>query len=105
VAHRVEFARKATRDIFAIEKWILPLRQHVVARWQLQLSRAVRELRDHPGRFAEARETEKFGLDLRELLFGNRPHLYRVLFKIDGNTVSVLRILYATHGELHEEDL
>lgn len=105
MALAVTIARKATWDILAIEKWLLPLGLHVVARWQKQLGRAFRELEDHPDRYAEAHETEKFGFDLRELLIGKRPHVYRVLFTVDENAVNVLRILYAAHDELDEDDL
>ena len=105
MAYAVNIARKATTDIFAIEKWLVPLGRRVIVRWQMQLSRAFRDLEDHPDRYAEAHETGHFGLDLRELIFGKRPHVYRVLFTLDENTVNVLRILYAAHDTLDEGDL
>ena len=40
-------------------------------------------------------ESEKWGIEVRCLLFGRRPHVRRILFTIVGSTV---RVLHVTHG-------
>ncbi len=39
-------------------------------------------------------------VELREILFGRRPNVYRVIFLIDGDTVRVLRIRRAQRRPL-----
>jgi hypothetical protein len=40
----------------------------------------------------QAPERRKVDVDLRQLLFGRRPNVFRVLFYIDGNQVRIVRI-------------
>ena len=39
---------------------------------------------------------------MRQLLYGKRPHLYRILFTIDGDVVYVLRIRHGRRQRLGE---
>ncbi len=47
-----------------------------------------------------AREHRKVHVELREILFGRRPNVYRVIFLIDRDTVRVLRIRRARRRPL-----
>jgi len=46
----------------------------------------------NPQRCPRAREQRKVDIDLREILFGKAPNVYRAIFMIDSDTVRVLRI-------------
>ncbi|MBM3983943.1 MAG: hypothetical protein FJ304_27475 [Planctomycetes bacterium] len=48
----------------------------------------------------EADEAAALGIDLRQQLHGKRPHVYRFLFTIDGETVNVLRVRHASQDHL-----
>jgi plasmid stabilization system protein ParE len=42
---------------------------------------------------------------LRELLYGRRRNVYRILFTIDGQTVNILRVRHAAQDRLTPEDV
>ena len=39
-----------------------------------------------------APESSRFPFEVRQLLYGRKPHVYRILFTIEGDTVHVLHI-------------
>jgi hypothetical protein len=53
---------------------------------------AIQGLQTFPQRCAYATENERFPFEVRQLLFGRKPNVYRVLFTIEGDTVFLLRI-------------
>jgi toxin ParE1/3/4 len=53
---------------------------------------AIASLADSPRRCPLAPEIAVFPVEVRHLLYGRKPHVYRVLFTLDGATVSVLHI-------------
>lgn len=73
-------------------------------RWLAGAEAAVLSLEDHPERCPEADEAADLGIDLRVLLHGRRPHVFRVLFTIDGNTVNVLHVRHAAQDRLTADD-
>jgi plasmid stabilization system protein ParE len=60
--------------------------------WYNRLITAIESLREFPRRCGHAPEDARFPSEIRHLLFGRKPNVYRVLFTIDGDTVYVLRI-------------
>lgn len=60
--------------------------------WYNRLIAAVESLKEFPRRCGYAPENSRFSVEIRQLLFGKKPNVYRVLFTIEGNTVYVLRI-------------
>jgi len=61
--------------------------------WYNRLIATIETLGTFPKRCAYAPETDFFETEVRQLLFGRKPNVYRVLFTIEENTVYVLRIL------------
>jgi len=61
-------------------------------RWFLALEEALASLAAFPERCALAPETLRFPFEVRQLLYGHKPHVYRILFSIEGQTVNVLHI-------------
>jgi toxin ParE1/3/4 len=93
MAFRVEISEQAERDAGAILEWLLS--QHAGEtgiRWFLALDDAVASLASFPGRCPLAPENVCFPFEVRQLLHGSKPHVYRILFAIDGDTVNVLHI-------------
>jgi hypothetical protein len=41
-------------------------------------------------RCALAPENARFPFEVRHLLYGRKPHIYRIIFTVEGDTVSVL---------------
>jgi plasmid stabilization system protein ParE len=71
-------------------------------RWFLELERAIASLADMPLRCAMAPENAKVSFDVRQLLYGRKPHVYRILFTIEGDTVYVLHIRHGRRRHLSE---
>jgi plasmid stabilization system protein ParE len=66
---------------------------------------AIRSLAASPDRCPSAYEAADLGLDLRELLYGRRRNVYRIVFTIVGQRVNVLRVRHAAQDRLMPGDV
>jgi len=93
MAFRVEITEEAERDAHSILDWLISGQAGVPGlRWFHELETAIASLATFPGRCPLAPENETFPFEIRHLLYGRKPHVYRVLFTIEGETVFVPRI-------------
>lgn len=60
--------------------------------WFLALQGAIASLAKFPERCPLVPESAVFPFQVRHLLYGRRPHVYRILFTLDSGTVYVLHI-------------
>jgi hypothetical protein len=65
----------------------------------------INTLETHPERCGIAVESEELAVEIRELLFGKRHGVYRILFQIDGKTVQILRVWHGAREHVSPEDL
>lgn len=61
-------------------------------RWLWMCSESITSLRTMPARCPISIESAAFDVEVRELLFGKKRNVYRILFSIEGSRVSVLRV-------------
>lgn len=90
---RVEITASAEHDLDLILAWLLS--QHAGEtglRWFAALEEAIASLSEFPQRCAIAPENSVFPFEVRQLLYGKAPHIYRILFTAEGRTVYVLHI-------------
>ncbi len=73
--------------------------------WHERLLAAVATLAREPQRCPIAPEAEELEIELRELLFGRRRGVYRILFIIEQRTVIVVPIRHSARDALRPEDL
>jgi plasmid stabilization system protein ParE len=93
MAFRVSQTGEAHADLGDILQWLLEQQAGDAGlRWFDGLQKAIETLSEHPHRCGLARESESFGFEVRQLIHGRKPHLYRVLFTIEGDTVVILHI-------------
>src|SRR5689334_19706499 len=93
---RVELAERAQRDVSAIYDWLHSEQAGDAGeRWFGALRTAIASLSDVPSRCPLAPENRDASVEVRQLLYGRRPHIYRVLFTIEGDVVRVLHIRHA----------
>ena len=93
MAFRVKTTAQAKRDLDDIlERLLSQAAGETGLRWFQGLHQAVATLADSPQRCALAPESAVFPFEVRHLLYGRRPHVYRIIFTIEGNTVSVLHV-------------
>jgi plasmid stabilization system protein ParE len=97
---RVETTAAAEQEADAID-WLLS--QHAGdtgIRWFLALQDAIASLGEFPERCPLAPESAVFPFEVRHLLYGNTPHVYRILFTIENGTVYVLHIRHGRRQPL-----
>lgn len=75
------------------------------SRWRDGLLARLTTLEQHPEMWPLADEAADLGLDLRELLYGRRRNVYRILFTVDGQTVNVHRVRHAAQDRLSAGDV
>jgi plasmid stabilization system protein ParE len=64
-------------------------------RWFVALRGTIASLANLPSRCALAPESRDSPVEVRQSLYGRRPHVYRILFAIEGDVVQVLHIRHA----------
>lgn len=69
-------------------------------RWYRGLIGAFDSLAKLPRRCPIAAESGTFPHEIRELLHGKRPHVHRIIYKIEGEAVVILFVHHASRGEL-----
>ena len=103
----VELAARAARDleILFVEK--NAAESHAVARWYNGLEQAVYGLASYPHRCPVAPEARRTKRKLRNLLYGKKPHIYRVIYEVDEGreAVWVLTIRHGARRKLKASDL
>jgi plasmid stabilization system protein ParE len=93
---RVELSDRAKRDISAIYDWLRSQQAGDAGeRWFVGLRTAVASLAQLPSRCPVALESRDSPREVHQLLYGRRPHVYRILFAIEGDVVQVLHIRHA----------
>lgn len=96
MAFRVELSDRAQGDIAAIFEWLRSQQAGDAGqRWFVALRSAIRSLANFPFRCPLAPENQDSPVEVRQLLYGRRPHVYRILFAIEGETVQILHIRHA----------
>jgi hypothetical protein len=105
MAFRVKISAEAEFDAIAILEWLTAQNASDPGlRWFLAMEDAISSLANLPERCPLAPENTQFPFEVRQLLYGRKPHLYRILFTIGDDTVNVLHIRHGRRlriGELH----
>jgi toxin ParE1/3/4 len=103
---QVIIQRPAENDLEEFYLWAARHAPETAARWLNRFHAELQTLAENPQRAVRwRRENGKVTREIRQLLFGRRPNVYRVIFTIDGNTVRVLRIRRASRRFLTKREL
>lgn len=105
--YRVVIHAFAAEDLDRAFLWAAKRAMHTAFRWSQRLQRAIESLERQPQRCGLATENSKVGIELRQLLFGRRPNVYRVIFTIDEDEdmVRVLRVVRAQRRSLSRREI
>ena len=93
--YRIVIQPTAEAEIEDAFRWIHNRSPIRAAKWFNGLTDAIQKLASHPEMYALAPETDAFQVEIRQLLYGKRGGVYRILFTLKGGTVFVL---HARHG-------
>jgi len=105
MTYRVILQRLAIQDLVDAFAWAARKASATAARWLDRFQATLQRLDTNPQRCPCAREHRKVHVELREILFGRRPNVYRVVFLIDSDTVRVLRIRRAQRRPLTRKQI
>lgn len=101
MAYRVEMSAQAERDTAEILEWLLS--QHAEEtglRCFFAMEDAIASLEMFPKRCPSAPESIRFPFQVRQLLYGHKPHVYRILFTVEDDIVNILHIRHGRRKPL-----
>ncbi len=96
MTYRVEMTDRANRDLRLLFLAIRADESEAAARWLDGLERAIETLGEFPKRCALAPESRR-GQAIRDLLYGRKPHVYRILFRLNAKD-RVVSVIHIRHG-------
>lgn len=92
MAFRVELSSEALKNAERLYERVTAAAPLKGPLWFNRLLAAIQSLQTFPQRCACATENKRFPFETRQLLFGRKPNVYRVVFTIEGDVVYILRI-------------
>jgi plasmid stabilization system protein ParE len=111
MAYRVDISLPALTDAEEAYRW---LKEHSPARagdWYEGLLETIFSLENFPTRCPLAPESEDLGKEIRQLLYGKRGRVYRILFgitrdeKADEDIVRIFRIWHSARARAKASDI
>ena len=103
--YRVIIQPSAWGEIREAYRWLYERSPTAANRWRNGLLRAVLLLETQPTRCPLAPENDSFGEEIRQLLYGRRRGVYRILFTIEDDIVSVLYVRHSARRPLWTDPL
>ena len=103
MAYLVSVTDRAQRDLALLFRAINAEHSEAALKWYRNLKDAILSLEHHPNRCPVTPESRKF----RHLLYGNQPHIYRVIYRVleKQKQVEVLHIRHGARREFRASDL
>jgi toxin ParE1/3/4 len=107
MTYLVEFAARAVRDLEILYVEKNAAESLAAARWYNGLEQAVYALTAYPHRCPVAPEARRAKRKLRHLLYGKKPHVYRVIYEVDERrqTVWVLTVRHGARRRIKGSDV
>ena len=105
--YEIKFAARAARDLEILYLEKNTEESQAAARWFNGLEGAVFALEEFPHRHPVAPESRKVKRRMRHLLYGKKPHVYRVIYEVEERRqiVWVLTIRHGARKRLKASDL
>jgi plasmid stabilization system protein ParE len=101
VTYRVVVTARARADAVEAFRWKAEASHQAAARWYAGLEKAIAKLGELPERHPIAEEeSELLGITLRQMLYGRRRGVFRLLFSIEGETVILHAIRHSSRGPM-----
>jgi plasmid stabilization system protein ParE len=103
--YTVRFTRRALADVDAATAYRARRSADIATRWRAGLLARLAALEQSPNLCPLADEADDLGLELRELLFGRRRNIHRILFTVEGQSVIIHRVRLAAQDRLTPDDI
>ena len=89
--YRVEITRAAERDVVGIYEYIERHLPEAAVKWFAEIERQAKTLSQYPKRCPVIPEADDLGIEYRHLIWSH----YRTVFRIQGSTVYVTRVIHS----------
>ena len=93
MAYVVDITARAERDLASIYLQINAENSDAALKWYRGFKQAILSLEEQPNRCPVTPESDRF----RHLLYGNRPHIYRAIYRVMERQKRV-EVLHIRHG-------
>ena len=103
MSYTVVITDTAWAEIEEAYEWLAARSGTAAQKWKLGLLDLITRLERFPFASSVAPETDYFGREIRELLYGRRQHKYRILYEVKQDMVIVLRIRHGARRFLGED--
>lgn len=103
--YTVSVTSSAKMEAEAAFLWLQKRTRQYSVEWFNGVLDALQSLEHLPNRCAVAPESRHFQEKIHQLLYGKRPHVYRVLFVIRQSTVYILHIRHGARREMGADEL
>src|SRR4051794_17613900 len=105
MTYRVIIQPPAEQDIRRAARWIEQRSRSIskALRWTRGIRAKVETLKTQPLRCPIAPDSEAYGEEVRQLLYGKRSSVYRILFTVRGDTIHILAVRHAAQAYLTDE--
>jgi plasmid stabilization system protein ParE len=97
MAYLIKITARAKRDLYSVFEEIHASDSEAALNWYRGLYAAILTLERLPNRCPSTRENS----NLRHLLYGQKPHVYRVIYRVLEKQMQV-NVLYIRHGARRE---
>ena len=98
---RVVVTARARADAVEAFRWLVERSPDAASRWYLGLEKAIASLATMPERHPVAEEeSDQLGFTLRQMLYGRRRGIYRILFSIEQDTVTLHYVRHSAQGPI-----
>ena len=101
--YQVIITPSAKADIFETNTWFLDNYPDLAEKWLWGISQAVTSLSKLPERCPVSPESKAFDVVVRQLIYGKKPHTYRILFSIQAEKVYILRVRSSKQKGISDE--
>jgi plasmid stabilization system protein ParE len=103
MVYLVNVTARAERDLANLYGVIHAEHSDAALKWYQGLKETILSLQDRPNRHPVIRQSDK----LRHLLYGHKPHIYRVIYRVmeSQKHVEVLHIRHGARRKLKPSDL
>ena len=98
MAYRVNVTARAERDLALLFDEINAWQSDAALKWYRGLKQAILSLEKIPNRCPE---TSSENANLRHLLYGHKPHVYRIIYRLSEKTKHV-DVLHIRHGRVRD---
>ena len=101
--YRIVITAMARSDAVQAFRWLTERSPDAAARWYVGLEKAIAKLATRPEKHPVAQdESELLGITLRQMLYGRRRGVYRILFSIEGRIVTLHYVRHSAQGPIEQ---